>query len=404
MSKKMKVGLVGIGNIGKLHLQNISEMNNAELVGVCDIVRAKADSKAQEYGTTAYYNHVDMLEHSGLDFIIIAVPHYDHPVIAIDAFQRGVHVLCEKPITVHLNAARRMIEAYEAAKLKHPGLQFGIMFQERTLPFYAKLKEIIAGGALGALTRATWIHTRWFRSQSYYDSGGWRATWAGEGGGILTNQCPHTLDMYQWLFGLPALISGHAHIGKYHDIEVEDEVTAYFEHENGMVGHLIVTTAELPGTNRLEIVGDLGKVIMEGEKIRLYRYPEPLQAFTRETEKHFATWEIAPQEVPVDDTAPAGHLVVTDRFVRRLQGEDIALIAEGPEGTGSLTLANGIMLSSFEGRPVRTPIDTDAFESKLQELCKTSRHHTKKAAASKDSDSGNFLDSFSSTSSGGASK
>jgi predicted dehydrogenase len=398
--RKLKVGLVGIGNIGNLHLKNISEMNTVELVGVCDIDRSKADTKAEEYGTVGYYHHMDLLEQSGLDFIIIAVPHYDHPVIAIDAFKRGVHVLCEKPIAVHLNDAYRMISAYETAKQQHPGLQFGIMFQERTLPFYSKLKKIITSGELGALTRVTWIHTQWFRSQAYYDSGGWRATWAGEGGGILTNQCPHTLDMYQWLFGLPARISGHAHIGKYHDIEVEDEVTAYFEHDNGMIGHLIVTTAELPGTNRLEIVGDLGKLVMESEKIWLYRYPQPLQAFTRETEQRFVTWDIKPEEVGFDDKAPTGHLVVTERFVNRLLGADVELIAEGPEGIGSLTLANGIMLSSFEARPVPVPIDADAFESKLQELIRSSKFVKKSAAVKENAD--DFSASFGSVKLGGS--
>src|SRR5262249_47188654 len=161
------------------------------------------------------------------------------------------------------------IDAYENAKQQYPDLQFGIMFQERTYAHYRKMKEIIDSGELGQLTRATWINTKLFRSQAYYNSGGWRATWAGEGGGILTNQCPHTLDMYQWLLGVPLRITGHAHIGKYHDIEVEDEVTAYFEHENGMIGHLIVTTAELPGTNRFEIVGENGKLVLEDGKILL---------------------------------------------------------------------------------------------------------------------------------------
>lgn len=226
---------------------------------------------------------------------------------------------------------------------------------------------------MGQLTRATWIHTKWFRSQSYYNSGGWRATWAGEGGGILTNQCPHTLDMYQWLFGLPSLISGHAHIGKYHDIEVEDEVTAYFEHANGMIGHLIVTTAELPGTNRLEIVGDTGKLVLENGKLLHYKYQESMLTFTRETEQKFATWQIEPVEVEVDEDAPNGHHVVTGRLVDRLLGKETELIAEGPEGLGSLTLANGIMLSSFQKRPVEVPIDGDAFQAHLDELIKHPR-------------------------------
>ncbi|MBO7746397.1 Gfo/Idh/MocA family oxidoreductase [Paenibacillus sp. MWE-103] len=382
-ARNVKIGLVGIGGIGQHHVNYLSDMDNVELVGVCDTDREKADRTAKERGTTAYYDAVDLLERSGLDLIIIAVPHYDHPAIAMEAFKRGVHVLCEKPIAVHVNAANAMIRAYEEAKETHPGLQFAIMFQERTLPFYAKLKELLADGTLGKLTRATWIHTKWFRSQAYYDSGGWRATWAGEGGGILTNQCPHTLDMYQWLFGLPEAITGHAHIGKYHDIEVEDEVTAYFEHANGMIGHLVVTTAELPGTNRLEIVGDLGKLLLENGKLLHYRYPQSMLAFSRETDQRFAEWTIEPEEVAVDENAPNGHRVVTRRLVDRLLGKDVELIAEGPEGLGSLTLANGIMLSAFRKRTEPVPIDGDAFQAELEERIRTSSF-VKKAARAQD--------------------
>ncbi|MBM7565504.1 Gfo/Idh/MocA family protein [Paenibacillus sacheonensis] len=370
----IKFGLVGIGGIGQHHVNYLRTMEHVALVGVCDTDKEKADATALACGATAYYDAIDLLEQAEIDVIIIAVPHYDHPAIAIEAFKRGIHVMCEKPIAVHVNAARAMIQAYEAAKADKPDLQFAIMFQERTLPFYAKLKAIMDGGSLGKLSRATWIHTKWFRSQAYYDSGGWRATWAGEGGGILTNQCPHTLDMYQWLFGLPELISGHAHIGKYHDIEVEDEVTAYFEHASGMVGHLIVTTAELPGTNRMEIVGDLGKLILENNKLLYYKYPQSMLAFSQETDQRFAEWDITPEEIVVDTDVPNGHHVVTERLVQRLLGKPVDLIAEGPEGLGSLTLANGIMLSSFQKRPVAVPIDGDAFQAELEERIRTSSY------------------------------
>ncbi|HET6872878.1 MAG TPA: Gfo/Idh/MocA family oxidoreductase, partial [Sporolactobacillaceae bacterium] len=225
--RKLKVGLVGLGNIGRTHLNILSNLENVDLVGICDVFKERADELAAKHETTAYYNHKELLENSGLEAVVIGVPHYDHKVVAIDSFAHGIHVLCEKPLAVHVNDARETIEAYERAKKKHPDLVFAMMFQERTLPFYSKIKEIVANGELGRLMRATWINTAWFRSQSYYDSGDWRATWAGEGGGILTNQCPHNLDFYQWVFGLPKRISGHASIGKYHNIEVEDEVTAY---------------------------------------------------------------------------------------------------------------------------------------------------------------------------------
>jgi predicted dehydrogenase len=372
--RKLKVGLVGLGNIGQTHLHILSSLNNVDIVGICDVFKERTDELAVKHKTTAYYNHKDLLECSDLEAVVIAVPHYDHKVVAIDAFARGVHVLCEKPLAVHVNDARETIEAYERAKEKYPDLVFAMMFQERTLPFYSKIKEIVANRELGRLMRATWINTAWFRSQSYYDSGDWRATWAGEGGGILTNQCPHNLDFYQWVFGLPKRISGHASIGKYHNIEVEDEVTAYFEHENGMVGHFIVSTAETPGTNRLEIVGEKGRLLFEKGKLTFFRSPMSVLKHINETPEGFKNLESTEEEVHVDVSDPSAHQVVTEKFVASILSGREDLIAHGTEGIGSVTLANGIMLSAFTGRLVEVPFDANEFESHLNQLIASSRY------------------------------
>jgi predicted dehydrogenase len=371
-NKKLKVGIVGLGNIGRHHLSYLPDMDRVELVAVCDSVTERADEYAAKLGAVAYYSPDDMFAKSDLEAVIVAVPHYDHVTIAIEAFRRGIHVLCEKPLAVHVNDAKKVIAAYEAAKEQHPQLVFGMMFNERTFPFHRKIKEIVAGGELGQLVRATWINTKWFRTQAYYDSGSWRATWSGEGGGILTNQCPHNLDMYQWLFGLPERISGHAHIGKYHDIEVEDEVTAYFEHENGMVGHFIVTTAESPGTNRLEIVGEHGKLVYEDGKLTLHKNTVSMLQFSRETTEAWGHMETEVSEVAVDTTVPSGHAVVTAEFVKAaLDGSE--LIAHGKEGINSVILANGIMLSSFIGQTIDVPFDYDAYQRELEERIRTSK-------------------------------
>lgn len=234
-------------------------------------------------------------------------------------------------------------------------------------------------GELGKLTRATWINTAWFRSQAYYDSGDWRATWAGEGGGILTNQCPHNLDMYQWLFGMPARISGHAHIGKYHDIEVEDEVTAYFEHEDGMLGHFIVTTAESPGTNRLEIVGENGRLVYENNKLVFYKNRISMLQHLRESKNGFGNVECWPADIPVRTNVPSGHKVVAEAFVRAILNGGGDLIAHGTEGIKGLTIGNGIMLSSFTRRMVDVPFDGDEYEALLQERIKHSKYVKKTA-------------------------
>jgi predicted dehydrogenase len=381
MENKVKIGLIGLGNIGRTHIRYLSTMDNIELVGVCDIAQEKADQFAKDCKTTAYYSHTELFDQSGLEAVIIAVPHYDHTPISIEALERGLHVLCEKPLAVHVNDAKKSIAAYEEAKQKNPKVMFGIMFQERTLPFYRKLKDIVESGELGRLTRVTWINTAWFRSQSYYDSGDWRATWAGEGGGILTNQCPHTLDMYQWLFGLPARISAHAHIGKYHHIEVEDEVTAYFEHDSGMIGHFIVTTAESPGTNRLEIIGENGKLVYENEKLVLYKNRISMLQHLQETKNGFGHVENWYTEIPVNTNVPTGHKVVTDKFVKAILAGGGELIAHGTEGIKGLIIGNGIMLSSFNKTMIDIPFDGDEYENKLKELIKASKFN--KAAAKK---------------------
>jgi len=372
-NQKVKIGLIGLGNIGRTHANYLKTLDNVELVGVCDVVKEQADQYAANCNTKAYYSYTDLFEQSGLEAVIIAVPHYSHTPISVEAFQRGLHVLCEKPLAVHVNDAKKSIAAYEKAKEKNPKLIFGMMFQERTLPFYKKIKDVLEGGELGKLTRVTWINTAWFRSQAYYDSGGWRATWGGEGGGILTNQCPHNLDMYQWLFGIPARISGHAHIGKYHNIEVEDEVTAYFEHDDGMIGHFIVTTAETPGTNRFEIVGENGKLIYENGKLVFYRNRSSMLTFLKETKHGFGNLETWYTEIPVNTQAPTGHKVVAEKFINAVQNGGGELIAHGTEGIKGLTIGNGIMLSSFKKQMIDVPFDFDEYESKLKELIASSK-------------------------------
>ena len=372
--EKVRVGLVGLGNIGTKHAKYLSEMQNVVLAAVCDIVKEKADLFAEKYGATKYYDYRDMLEKESLDAVIIAVPHYDHTPISIDAFEKGINVLCEKPLAVHVNDAKKSVNAYKEAKAKNDKLVFAMMFQERTYAHYRKIKEILESGRLGKLIRVTWIDTTRFRTQKYYNSGGWRATWAGEGGGILSNQCPHNLDMYQWLFGLPMSVNGFAQIGKYHDIEVEDEVTAYFEHENGMVGHFIVSTAEAPGSNRLEISAENGKLIYEDGELVFYQNVKSMINVLQTSDVAFDTIECWKSIIPVDNDLPRGHHIVAGKFINSIINGKEDLFAHGVEGVNSVMLANAIMLSSFKKEKVMLPIDADEYEDKLQMLIKTSKY------------------------------
>jgi predicted dehydrogenase len=285
----------------------------------------------------------------------------------MDAFTQGLHVLTEKPIAVHVQAAQEMITAYEAARQRHPNLVFAAMFQQRSYGFWKKIKSLIDEGELGRLVRTTWIITDWFRTQSYYDNGGWRATWKGEGGGVLLNQCPHNLDLYQWFVGMPNRVAGFAAIGKYHHIEVEDEVTAYLEYENGMIGHLITSTAESPGTNRLEIVGDKGKLVFENNQMTFYRNRSSTIETIKTSIHGYTPVENWQCEIPYQHHGQPGHKLVIENFANAiLHGEK--LVAPAVEGLNSLTLGNAIMLSSFQGGPVNLPMDAVAYTAKLQEL------------------------------------
>jgi predicted dehydrogenase len=368
---KTNIAMIGVGVMGSQHIRDVNDLENTELTAICDMNNAKADEFGAKYDVKAYYDYRDLLKHDGLDGIVIATPHYDHTPIAIEAFQRGIHVLVEKPITVHTQDAQNMIKAYDAAKEKKPELVFAAMFMQRTYGFWQRIKSMIEEGELGKLVRATWIITNWFRPQIYYDNGGWRATWKGEGGGVLLNQCPHNLDLYQWFFGMPKRVSGFASLGKYHHIEVEDEVTAYFEYENGMVGHFITTTAESPGTNRLEIVGEHGKLIFENRKLVFYKNDMSMFQKIETATGMFEKTENEIVEVPYEHHGQPGHRIIIENFADAILNGD-ELIAPAQEGIHSVMLGNAIMLSSFRKQAIDIPIDAEAYEQKLQELIQSS--------------------------------
>jgi predicted dehydrogenase len=370
---KLRIAVVGVGNMGRLHARDVCELADTELVAVCDGDGARADRVADPYGVPAYNDYRHLLAEADVEAILIATPHYDHTPISIAALQQGVHVLVEKPIAVHAKDARRMIDAYELAKANHPDLVFASMFQQRTYGHYRKIKDLIDSGELGRLVRTTWIVSDWFRTQIYYDSGDWRATWAGEGGGVLLNQCPHNLDLYQWFVGMPARVTGFAQIGKYHDIEVEDEVTAYFEHDDGMIGHFVTSTAESPGTNRLEIVGEQGKLVLEDEKLTFYRNHGSMLRFIDEATGGFDKVENQVGEVPFEHHGEPGHRLIIQNFASAVLGAE-ALIAPAVEGLHSVMLGNAIMLSSFLSKTLDLPIDEDLYQEKLMELVRNSRY------------------------------
>ncbi|MCX6374463.1 MAG: Gfo/Idh/MocA family oxidoreductase [Armatimonadetes bacterium] len=362
---RVRIGVIGVGGMGGYHANYLraGEVKRAELAAVCDIDEAKLAN----WGDTPTFTDSAKLIRSGLaDAVLIATPHYFHTTIGVDAFQQGLHVLTEKPISVHKADCRRLIDAHKATKLV-----FSAMFQMRTEPLYKKLKQLIDQGELGEITRLSWIVTDWFRTEAYYSSGGWRATWSGEGGGVLLNQCPHNLDLMYWLFGMPAKIRAFCKLGAKHDIEVEDEVTAYLEYPSGATGVFITTTGEAPGTNRLEIAGDRGRIVVEGGQIRFERNEVLASEFCKTSTFSFAVpprWNI---EIPYGK-AETGHKVITQNFVDAiLDGTD--LIAPAEQGIYSVEMANSMLYSSLTGGTVETPLDAAAYESALKDLIAKSK-------------------------------
>ena len=365
----VRIGIIGLGNMGNFHIEYLvgNEIPGAELKAVCDVdpdQLARAKSLAGD-GVSTYGSVDELLAKAAIDAVIIATPHYDHPPLAIKAFGRGLHVLCEKPAGVYTRQVREMNTAAEKS-----GLVFGLMFNQRTLGEHRKLKELVSSGELGELRRTNYIITNWFRAQSYYDSGGWRATWSGEGGGVLANQCPHNLDLWQWICGMPVRIRAFCGFGKYHDIEVEDDVTAYAEYENGATGVFITTTGESPGTNRMEITGDNGKVVMEEGRITFWRNRTPADVFNREWKGGFGSPETWKCEIPFR-AGGEEHRGITRDWVRAIL-EGTPLIAPGVEGIRGVELANAMLLSAWQDDWVDIPVDEALYYEKLQERVRSS--------------------------------
>ena len=377
MTDAPRLAVIGLGTIGSSHAGLVGSSTAMRLAAVCDADAARSRKAGEERGVPAYADAAVMMDRERPDGVIVATPHPGHLPVALEAFARGISVLCEKPQAVHAGEARRMNDTFAAARAKQPGLVFAIMFQNRASGLYAALKELLAAGALGRLVRTTWIVTDWFRTQAYYDNGGWRATWRGEGGGVLLNQCPHNLDLYQWLVGMPDRVTGFAALGKYHDIEVEDEVSAVFHHDGGMVGHFVTSTGESPGTNRLEIVGENGRMVVEGGQVRFDRNETSMLEFLKTTAEPFAQPASKPQEVAIAPGDGPGHLRVIANFAAAIRDPATPLIAHGTEGIRSLSLGNAIMLSSWLGNTVTLPLDEDLYAGMLAERVAASRFRKK---------------------------
>jgi predicted dehydrogenase len=366
---KVRYGIIGIGGMGSSHARTLAkgEVNGAVLTAVCDINPDRLTWAKSNLGEdVALFDSADEFFKSQLiDAVIIATPHYDHPGLAIKGFEANLHVLTEKPAGVYTKQVRLMNEAAKAS-----GKVFGIMYNQRTNPIYQKLKDLIESGELGAIRRTNWIITDWYRPQSYYDSGSWRATWAGEGGGVLLNQDPHQLDLWQWTCGMPKRVRAFCGFGKHHDIEVEDDVTAYVEYENGATGVFVTSTSDAPGTNRFEVSGDRGKIVIEDGKLTFWRNRIPEPEFNATFKGGFGQPEVWKCEIPVWGPN-LQHLGILRNFTDAIL-KGTKLLAPGEEGIFGLTISNAMHLSAWTDSWVELPIDEDLFLSHLQDRIKNS--------------------------------
>ena len=371
--KKIRLGILGFGNIGKVHADNIigGKCPNVELSAICDLKEARLDeAKEKAPNAKLFTSYEEMLKSGEIDSVLIAVPHYDHPKFAIMAMQNGIHTLVEKPAGVYTKQVKEMNEIAKGCDVV-----FGLMMNQRTNCIYRKMREIVKSGELGEIRRTNLIITDWYRPQIYYNSGDWRATWSGEGGGVLLNQCPHNLDLWQWICGMPSKIEAKLHFGKWHDIEVEDDVSAYCEYPNGATGVFVTTTGDTPGTNRFEITFEKGKLLAENNKLTMWKNVMSEPEFSRTNDNPFARPDFEVIDVETDGENPQ-HSGVLNAFADAiLNGGE--LIARGEEGINGLTISNAMHLSAWTGKAVDlTNFDDELFYEELSKRIKTSKRKT----------------------------
>ena len=369
---KVRIGIIGMGNMGRFHANDLldGKVPRGELAAVGSTSPHKLE-EYKEKGVQIFGSGEEMIASGAIDALLIATPHYQHTSLGVTALEAGLHIMVEKPISAHKADAERLI----AAAAARPDQVFGAMFQLRVEPRYQKIRELVQGGELGDLVRVLWIMTDWFRSEAYFQSGGWRATWKGEGGGVLLNQCLHQLDAMQWITGMPSKVRSHVGIGRWHDIEVEDDVTCYMEFANGASGAFITSSGETPGSNRFEIAGTKGRLILENDTLTLTRNEVPSDEWCKTSKIGFQKPETTVEEIPIPG-ADAAHATLMTNFVNAiLDGE--ALIAPGVEGLGSVELANVMVYSGLLNESVDLPMDGAAWEAKLNELIANSTHEKK---------------------------
>jgi predicted dehydrogenase len=370
--KVLKVGVVGLGGMGQGHCKRILDLvPEMQLAAVCDQHAPTAEKVGADFKVPHFVSHQELLAARGCEAVIIATPHPFHPMVALDALAAGLHVLTEKPLSERVKTAEQMVRT--AARKKRT---LGVIFQSRYAGPNRKALELMQSGALGRIHRVTALVPD-YRTQAYYDAGGWRATWKGEGGGVLLNQSPHMVDLLVNLTGLPEKVRGRT-TTLLHDIEVEDLADAALTYPGGGIGYLYCSTVEPQGGDgvQIAIAGENGKLLLGGGAVRFFKYPQPVSAFTRESKEMWG--RLKAEEVPLEYSKehPA-HEAVMRNFARHLlHGEE--LLCSGESALAQIELANAIILSAHLGKEVSLPISRRAYDRLLDRLRAGSRAKEKR--------------------------
>lgn len=354
--RAIRFAVVGTGNIGQQHINLLrsGDIKNAELVATVSRSGAAVAASAPHFSSLE-----SLLKAHCCDAVLIATPTMDHVTAAQLAAERGLHVLLEKPLAMSVGQSQSLIDNMPS------DIQFAVMLNQRFHPAYAAIKRLLNDGRIGAIQRYTWTMTAWYRPDVYYKVSRWRGTWPGEGGGLLINQCIHNLDIMQWLFGLPDRLSAKVAFGRYHDIDVEDEVTAILEHDSGSMGLLQASSGEAPGFNRLEIIGDEGVITWDDKELTLLKADQSVSEHCATTREMFGMPSFTRETILLDEDVNQ-HAQVVQNFVDALtQGS--RLLTPASEGLGSLQLANGMLLSQWDDSAIALPIDSHRYEQLLSE-------------------------------------
>ncbi|MBN1257493.1 MAG: Gfo/Idh/MocA family oxidoreductase [Planctomycetes bacterium] len=358
--RKLRTAVIGVGSMGMRHSESVRKrVPEMELVAVVDANLEQAEKVGKKFKVPVFKNHQELIKSGLAEAVIIATPHPLHLKTCLDCIKAKMHVLCEKPLAETISSADKMVKAAKKYRVK-----LGVMFQRRFEPAISKALEIVRSGKLGKIQRTIMISPE-YRTQAYYDSGSWRATWEGEGGGVMMNQAPHVIDIFVQLAGLPVSVNGNIKT-LMHNIEVEDFAEATLKYKDGGTGYFYTSTNELKPGQMIEIVGDKGKLIWRDSNLEFWRYEPAVPAFTKKTKE---MWGVPKkiQEVynfkPVDQQ----HYHVIRNFARHLVLNE-RLECSGESGLASLELTNAIMLSSFKGKEVKLPISRREYDAELKRL------------------------------------